>query len=208
MLTTAQIGQITQANIANILKKLKEGKTLTAVESRLVQEAKDTDSITEERQPSKSAKNLEELADCLAITTRTLRRWKKKYTDYPKNRNIEAWVLFKEKVSGGGSGAAPASSAVAKRKQMADAKKSEKQVEKLELEIAKTKGDLISRAEVREAGQKLGLVVHAAFSRLARDFAARLEGKNPAERQVEIVKVLSEVQIDMKEELENAGIIK
>jgi hypothetical protein len=184
---------VLQANLANIAKKVKEGKVLNKEERRLFESFTNTDApIGVEEQ----AETLNELAERLGINLRTLQRWRKKYDDAPKTLSVPQWVAFRNLISGPRE-----DENLGARKTAAEARRAELACEKLELEIANLKGELVRRAEVRQDGVRLGSIINASFSKLEKELTGRLDGKSPEERQSEIRIVVAETIAAINKEL-------
>lgn len=94
---------VSKKNIANILNKLQNGKTLTASESACVREFERTkenkDAVPV---PKATAKSIVELGKILGVSRRILSTWRKKYPDAPKPRanglhDLGKWRAFIKK---------------------------------------------------------------------------------------------------------------
>ncbi|MDP0501844.1 MAG: hypothetical protein Q7P63_17255 [Verrucomicrobiota bacterium JB022] len=142
-LTPEDAEKLVKADVHNILKKVKAGKTLTPSElQRIRSVAGETDaSVTK-------AKNLTQLASLLGVTRQTLYAWKKmEGAPVPAangEHDVIAWREFAKARDLKNSDDAPASSEALKaRKLLAE-------VEQRELKTAIMKGDYIPLAQVRE----------------------------------------------------------
>jgi DNA-directed RNA polymerase beta subunit len=201
-LTREQAKRILRMDLKNILEKVKNGKTLSAAERRIFEEYSDA----EVSPHLETVQTLSQMADRLGVALRTVSRWKKKYPDCPKRLVVSEWIAFREAM--GGENAMKQSSEWAQRRTEADARRAEKQVEKLELEIDQIKRDLVHRNSVRSSGARLATIIRSAFARLERDLSSRLEGKTPEERRVEIRHAVADVMNGVREELEKAGTVE
>lgn len=182
---------VLQQNLANIAIKVKEGKVLNKEERRLFESFTNTDAPSEEH-----ADTLAELADRLGVALRTVQRWRKKYDDAPKTLSVPQWVAFRNLISGPRE-----DENLGARKTAAEARRAELACEKLELEIANLRGELVRRDEVRQDGVRLGSIINAAFSKLEKELTGRLDGKTPEERQSEIRTVVAETIAGINKEL-------
>lgn len=86
-----QIDKLQSKQLANVIRKLNDGKTLTAREARLIQE------------PGNERENFattwDELARRLGVTRRTIQNWRDKLKDSPQPRadgrhDVAAWLQF------------------------------------------------------------------------------------------------------------------
>ena len=179
-------------NIANIIAKLKNGKTLTASERKCLEQSAATEG-------DHICKNWQDLAERLGITTKTIQRWRKSFpNDVPKNLSLNAWISFRDE----DRSSIGETNSLIERRALAEALIRERRAEKLFLENQKTKNELVPRAEVEADGKRLGDIVMESFTALERDLAARLEGKNAEEQRVEVKKAVAEQIKKLKEKLE------
>jgi DNA-binding transcriptional MerR regulator len=185
---------VLQQNLANIAIKVKEGKVLTKEERLLFESFTNVDAPTGAEE---TANTLAELSERLGVTIRTIQRWRKKYDDAPRSLSIPQWVAFRNLIS-----SPREEENLAARKVAAEARKAELACEKLELEIANLKGEMVRRDEVRQDGVRLGSIIRSAFSKLERELLGRLEGKTPEERQSETRIVVAEAIAGINKELE------
>lgn len=189
--------KILYADLNNIITKVKAGKTLTKGERELFE--KHTETTAPEASES-HAKSLTDLADKLGVALRTVQRWKKRYSDAPRDLSIEEWIKFRNLVHGPRE-----EENLAAKKARSDIRRNELACEKLELEIEKIKGQLVPRTEVRADGAGLGAILKSSFSKLEKEMAGRLEGKTPEERLVEIRKAIAESIETITHELKKIG---
>ena len=141
--------KILEADFTNIVRKVRDGKTLTSTERARVQAraAGSSATLTE-------AKTVVELASALGVTRRTLSNWRKmKGAPEPNpngSHNVSAWRDFvqandlKGSVDGGGS----QTEALKARKLLAE-------VEERELKVAVKKGEYILLEDVRKGWHTL-----------------------------------------------------
>jgi len=191
-ITAEQAERALAANLANIVGKLKAGKTLTAAEKAAFEAHTQQDDG-----PREKVETLTQMAKRIGVTMRTCQRWKKKYPDCPQNLIVSDWLKFKDLVSGVGR----ENEQYSARRAKADAERSELAVEKLTLEIAQIKGELQARTEVHAEGQRIGQHVRTAMARLERDLAARLEGLTPEQRRVAVREAIAETIVAINEGL-------
>ena len=141
--------KILEADFTNIVRKVRDGKTLTSTERARVQAraAGSSATLTE-------AKTIVELASALGVTRRTLSNWRKmKGAPEPNpngSHNVSAWRDFvqanelKGHVDGGGA----ETEALKARKLLAE-------VEERELKVAVKKGEYILLEDVRKGWHTL-----------------------------------------------------
>jgi SH3-like domain-containing protein len=142
-------------NVANILARLKEGKSITAREQRLIDAASEgRELITKE-----------DVARRYGITSQAATGWVRKGCPLTSWEEIEAWR--KERLEKGAAG------------DLKDQKLA-KEVELLDLKIQQQKGELVSRSAMREAGQRVGALIVAELAAMANDAPGQLAGADEA----------------------------
>lgn len=142
-------------NVANILARLKEGKSITAREQRLIDAASEgRELITKE-----------DVARRYGVTSQAVTGWVRKGCPLTTWEEIDSWR--KERIEKGGG-------ADLRDQKMA------KEIEILDIKIQQQRGELVSRAEIREVGQRVGALIVAELAALANDAPGQLAGADEA----------------------------
>lgn len=178
--------RLLRADLANIVRKVKAGKTLTAQERRTLQAASTGDD--DDTAPA-TAKNYVELADILGVTRRTLQDWRKMAGAPEASSNglhdVAAWRDFQRKI--GGKGAAtpeggdgdedglPSEPVLKRRKLLLFCREKE-------MALAERRGELIDVATVRATwSKKIAAANSLLRKRLENELPSELEGLEAAE---------------------------
>lgn len=183
--TDAEI--LAKANVANITRKLKEGKTLTSSERKAIEDYK------KEKADDGWVKSITDLAKELGLSRKAIYEARARFpNEAPKpegrRENLVAWQQFcAEKLIGKDTAT----------KTLADLK-AELMREQIELARAKNRreaGDVIDREVVEEMlgllGQKLDLLLRL---KLEVELGPRVAGKSAAEANVEGGEILEEIR--------------
>lgn len=183
--------KLLKADLANIARKLKAGKTLTDTEKRRLEEATKTEPET-----PRFAKNYVQLAEILGVDRRTLQTWRKE-SDSPKSKtngkhDVEAWLAFQRKhgKKGGEPQEEPSdlpSEPILKRKKLALF------CQEKEMQLAVRRGELIEVALVREDwARKCAAANSLLRKRLENELPSDLEGAEAADIYEALVKVVDD----------------
>ena len=91
-LSTEQLGKLKSANLSNLVKKLRSGKTLTAAEMKLINEA-------ENESAGRNLVTVGELAEMLGVNRKTIGQWRRDkkpgIPDKVSNKeDATAWVAW------------------------------------------------------------------------------------------------------------------
>lgn len=161
-LTSEQAGLLLRADLANLAKKVKDGKTLSASERNLLQSALAGDKPS----GAEFAQSAVELADLLGVDRRTISRWRK-VEDNPGVRpdgryHVPSWRAFKisrqgEDILADGEGL---SQTQLKARQVL------LQNQKLEIQIAVLKREYMPAVEVEKWGGELGAAIRKVVSQI------------------------------------------
>lgn len=155
MSLTEQVGK---AQVKNILAKLKAGKTITQREQKIVAAFEETGSAHVLTQ--------REFASEFGVTQPTAGSWLRQGCP-PTLKEARVWVAERRAEE-------PTNQSSAKLK------KTLMEVEVLELKVAQQRGELVSRAEIREVGQRVGALIVAELAALANDAPGQLAGADEA----------------------------
>ena len=171
--------QAIKANVANILRKVKSGKTLTAAEIKALAAAgespKPADLVTTTR-----------LAELFGLNRKTVAQWRKEGLDVPEKVDgkepLDAWREWF---------AAHPEAGHWHMKPRAD--RETLLCEKLQIDIAISKikldtesGRVVEKSEVKEQMAALGSVMKTMLKKIANDLPPRIEGMSAAEIKAEL----------------------
>lgn len=174
-LTADQVDKIKSANLANLVKKVRAGKTLTAAESKLLdQEIGDS--------AGKMLVTTSRLAEIFGINRKTIAEWRK-----TKREGVPEKVGAKEDLDSWRSWfAANPDAGFGDMKPRRD--RETLLCEKLEVEIAIKKielevesGKFVSLESQLAAGMQMGMVIKGIFLKLSSDLAPVLAGRPAGE---------------------------
>jgi phage terminase Nu1 subunit (DNA packaging protein) len=162
-LSPEQLGKLKSANLSNLVKKLRDGKTLTAAEMKLIEEA-------ESQTSGRKLVTVGELAEMIGVNRKTIGQWRRdKRPGVPDKINGKedstAWISWlSDHPEAGFSDGKPR----ADRESLL--------CQKLEVDIAlkqatldEINGKLVSRAECQEAWTRIGSAVSKALQMAAKE---------------------------------------
>jgi len=176
-------GKIREAEFKNILQKLKDGKTLTARESKIAAE------FAEQRDGKKKLTQAE-LADLWSMTQPNIHKMVKQGMPMDSVESAMAWrKKFVEERT-------PADYNEARTK------KALLECEKLEMQLAILKGDYEPKAQVREDGIRIGAVFTAKLAALVNDASGALAGLDEVTLRKKLHERTQQILSEIKDELE------
>jgi predicted XRE-type DNA-binding protein len=176
-------GKIREAEFKNILQKLKDGKTLTARESKIAAE------FAEQRDGKKKLTQAE-LAELWGMTQPNIHKMVKQGMPMDSVESATAWrKKFLEKRT-------PADYNEARTK------KALLECEKLEMQLAILKGDYEPKAQVREDGIRIGAVFTAKLAALVNDASGALAGLDEVTLRKKLHERTQQILSEIKYELE------
>lgn len=163
IISPEQLEKIHQANAANLIKKVKSGKTLTSEERRILEgmAGYDTETVTTSR-----------LAEIFGINRKTIAQWRKAGKDVPdkigtKEPLAEWRRWFEANPDAGHFDGKPSKS----REELL-AVKVAVEIDLLEIKRDKEKSKLISRAEVEEHFKRAAIAMQSFLRRYEREIPA------------------------------------
>jgi hypothetical protein len=179
---------IRRANVANIVKKLKAGKTLTAVEMKAIQD------LEKEREHLPESANQQEVAALLGITARGLRKIRTEHPDEaPKQlpdgkEDVRAWLAYvrsrpigPNKVKG-------------TNREALLCRRIEKQIELQEIQIQRARGQLLDLAEVESLHAAIfGTATSTLRQRVENDLPLQMQNKTVPAMRAECRRIVDEV---------------
>jgi phage terminase Nu1 subunit (DNA packaging protein) len=173
-----QLDKIHQANAANLIKKVKSGKTLTSEERRILESmaGHDTETVTTSR-----------LAEIFGVNRKSIAQWRKEGKNVPdkiggKEPLAEWRKWFEENPDAGHFDGKPSKS----REELL-AVKVAVEIDLLEIRRDKERGKLISRDEVNERDVSIAMALRAMLRRYEREIPALCLGL-PLAQSMPIVK--------------------
>lgn len=176
-------GKIREAEFKNILQKLKDGKTLTARESKIAAE------FAEQRDGKKKLIQAE-LAELWGMTQPNIHKMVKQGMPMDSVESATAWrKKFLEERT-------PADYNEARTK------KALLECEKLEMQLAILKGDYEPKAQVREDGIRIGAVFTAKLAALVNDASGALAGLDEVTLRKKLHERTQQILSEIKDELE------
>lgn len=191
------VAGVLKKNLANILDKVKAGKTLSKQERELFESHAKT-----EAPESVQADNVGDLAKRLGVSRPTVYAWRKKYqAEVPSDLDVSKWRIFAAAISSKTGSVGSELGSLAHRKAKAEAEKSELAVIKLRMEIDVLQGRMMSREDQQAEGEAVGVIIQAAFTSLGKDLDSNLVGKSPEERRATIRRLCNEKLANVIERL-------
>jgi predicted DNA-binding transcriptional regulator AlpA len=181
------------AQISNIVKKVRDGKTLTAAEGRMLEVAASPDD-------ERDLVTLTRISDLFQVSRKTIYEWRKQGRDIPspikKKEDLAAWRgWFAANPSAGHYDGKPRRD----RETLL--------CEKLEVDIkiGKTRldemiGELVPVGEVRQSITRVVSAARAQLLKLSSDVPPRLAGLNEAEMQTIIREEITEILTRLSDE--------
>lgn len=173
-LSSEKLGQIDSANLANILKKVKQGKVLTAYERKLLDASRE-----EEKElilvPQKK------IIEIFNITRKSIAQWRregKEGVPVKENgqENLAKWrEFFASNPDAGFFDGKPR----ADRESLL-CQKLEVEIECKKIELKKLEDTCIDMIDVQNAFYKLGAVMRAGIMRMQADLPQMMEGQSPS----------------------------
>lgn len=194
---TAEIAdRLLRADLANIVRKVKSGRTLSTVERKTLEAAGKGDTPT----APTFAKNYVELAEILGVTRRTLQDWRK-LEGAPKaesngSHDVVAWQDFQTRIGGKGAleptdadpvgGDLPSEPVLKRRKLLLFCQEKE-------MLLAYRRGELIERDLVRETWSRKCAEANSLLrKRLENELPSELEGLEAVDIYKALVAVVDE----------------
>jgi phage terminase Nu1 subunit (DNA packaging protein) len=193
---SATVDKINQANLANILKKVKAGKVLTAAERKLIDGSSETPS---ELVPQKK------IVEIFNITRKSIAQWRregKEGVPIKENgmENLTKWrEFFASNPDAGFFDGKPR-----KDRESLLCEKLTVEIECKKIELKKLEDTCIDMVDVQNAFYKLGSVIRAGLLRMQADLPPALEGQSPSrmakiigESSEKLLKELSETESEL-----------
>jgi hypothetical protein len=169
---SATVEKINQANLANILKKVKAGKVLTAAERKLVQGSTESPS---ELVPQKK------IIEIFNITRKSIAQWRREGKEGvpAKEHGMENLTKWREFFASNPDAGFFDNKPRQDRESLL-CQKLEVEIECRKIELKTLESSVIEINEVKDAFTKLGAVVRAGIMRMQADLPPALEGQSPS----------------------------
>lgn len=182
--------KLREAEFRNILQKLKDGKTLSARESKIAEEF----AAESEGKPKKLTQ--QQIAKAWGMTQPNVHKMVKAGMPLTSIEAAEAWRKEWLKTHGRGD-TAPESI------QDAKLRKTLLECEKIEFALSVDKNEYVKRTEIRESGIKIGSIFTAKMAALVNDASGALAGLDEATLRKKLNDRVQAILAEIKTELEN-----
>lgn len=205
MLKPEDAEKVLTKNLANVIRKANTGKPLTAAERALIEQA--AAGGTPQDTGSAFAKTYDELAQRFGLTRKTLQNASKRFPDdVPKPRpdgrhDVAAWsqFLIRHNIARTAENIAGASTAESQDENRPisvtdwKARELELKCEKLEIENAKSAGQLVEAHDVEAGTTHLVSGFRQALNNFAPRLAQKLDGVTDYHERVEVIQAEADV---------------
>jgi hypothetical protein len=181
-LTPETIDKLRRANMANLVKKLSSGKTLTAAESKLIEAASSS-------QDEKELVTTSRLAEIFGLNRKSIPEWRKENrpgvpAKIDGKEDLNAWrAWFSANPSAGHFDGKPRAD---RESLLCEKLTIEIAIKRIELETET--GALVSAAEVEEHMAAIGATMKAMLQRIENDVPPTIEGMSAAQIKTELHK--------------------
>lgn len=202
MLTPEQANKVLSADLANLVNKVKEGKTLTANERKVLTELDDLAS---------DAKNISHLSKLLGVSRQSIYNWQND-DEAPKTLNIRDWENFiasRESQKGKGSGRVNVGGKHWTAQEILDLKALETQERhkrmiaerKLkEFELKKVEQGWVEISDAKKVITEVVTTVQRLLENLPKRFASRVNPNNPDRAEQILTDIANETLNALKNE--------
>jgi len=194
MLTGDQLDQIKKKDIANLIGKVRQGKSLTAAERKILESAAGTDHVELE------LVSITRIAELFQVSRKTIYQWRNEGRQgIPEKvgtkEDVAAWrSWFAANPSAGHYDGKPRRD---RETLLCEKLEVEIDIKKIELEVES--GKFVSQESQRADGQKLGLVLQGMMLKMAGDLAPVLAGRPAGEVKKAIDKYAREKLVELSQ---------
>jgi len=194
MLTGDQLDQIKKKDIANLIGKVRQGKSLTAAERKILESAAGTDHVELE------LVSITRIAELFQVSRKTIYQWRNECRQgIPEKvgtkEDVAAWrSWFAANPSAGHYDGKPRRD---RETLLCEKLEVEIDIKKIELEVES--GKFVSQESQRADGQKLGLVLQGMMLKMAGDLAPVLAGRPAGEVKKAIDKYAREKLVELSQ---------
>jgi hypothetical protein len=176
MLTSDQLDQIKKKDVANLVGKVRQGKSLTAAERKILESAAGMDHVKQE------LVSITRIAELFQVSRKTIYQWRNEGRQgIPEKvgtkEDVAAWrSWFAANPSAGHYDGKPRRD---RETLLCEKLEVEIDIKKIELEVES--GKFVSQESQRADGQKLGLVLQGMLLKMAGDLTPVLAGRPAGE---------------------------
>jgi transposase-like protein len=194
MLTGDQLDQIKKKDIANLVGKVRQGKSLTAAERKILESAAGVEPIDRE------LVSITRIAELFEISRKTIYQWRNECRQgIPEKvgtkEDVAAWrSWFAANPSAGHYDGKPRRD---RETLLCEKLEVEIDIKKIELEVES--GKFVSQESQRADGQKLGLVLQGMLLKMAGDLTPVLAGRPAGEVKKAIDKYAREKLVELSQ---------
>ena len=194
MLTGDQLDQIKKKDIANLIGKVRQGKSLTAAERKILESAAGTDHVELE------LVSITRIAELFQVSRKTIYQWRNEGRQgIPEKvgtkEDVAAWrSWFAANPSAGHYDGKPRRD---RETLLCEKLEVEIDIKKIELEVES--GKFVSQESQRADGQKLGLVLQGMLLKMAGDLTPVLAGRPAGEVKKAIDKYAREKLVELSQ---------
>jgi len=194
MLTGDQLDQIKKKDIANLIGKVRQGKSLTAAERKILESAAGMDHVERE------LVSITRIAELFQVSRKTIYQWRNEGRQgIPEKvgtkEDVAAWrSWFAANPSAGHYDGKPRRD---RETLLCEKLEVEIDIKKIELEVES--GKFVSQESQRADGQKLGLVLQGMMLKMAGDLAPVLAGRPAGEVKKAIDKYAREKLVELSQ---------
>jgi predicted DNA-binding transcriptional regulator AlpA len=194
MLTSDQLDQIKKKDIANLIGKVRQGKSLTAAERKILESAAGTDHVERE------LVSITRIAELFQVSRKTIYQWRNEGRQGVPEKvgtkeDVAAWrSWFAANPSAGHYDGKPRRD---RETLLCEKLEVEIDIKKIELEVES--GKFVSQESQRADGQKLGLVLQGMLLKMAGDLTPVLAGRPAGEVKKAIDKYAREKLVELSQ---------
>jgi hypothetical protein len=194
MLTGDQLDQIKKKDIANLIGRVRQGKSLTAAERKILESAAGAEPADRE------LVSITRIAELFQVSRKTIHQWRNE-----GRQGIPEKVGTKEDVAGWRSWFAANPSAghydgkPRRDRETLLCEKLEVEIEIKKIELEVESGKFVSQESQRKDGQKLGLVLQGMFLKMSGDLTPILAGRPAGEVKKAIDKYAREKLVELSQ---------
>jgi predicted DNA-binding transcriptional regulator AlpA len=194
MLTGDQLDQIKKKDIANLVGKVRQGKSLTAAERKILESAAGMDHVERE------LVSITRIAELFQVSRKTIYQWRNEGRQGVPEKvgtkeDVAAWrSWFAANPSAGHHDGKPRRD---RETLLCEKLEVEIDIKKIELEVES--GKFVSQESQRADGQKLGLVLQGMLLKMAGDLTPILAGRPAGEVKKAIDKYAREKLVELSQ---------
>ena len=194
-LTTDQLDKIKHADVSNLIRKVKSGKTLTASERKMLEQAAQVDDG-----PVPELVTTSRLAQIFQINRKTIAQWR-----LENRQGVPAKVGNKEPIAewrawfAGNPSAGHFDGKPRRDRETLLCEKLEVEIEIKKIELEVESGKFVSQESQRADGQKLGVILQGIIMKMSGDLTPVLAGRPAGEVKKAIDKYAREKLVELSQ---------